>query len=109
MNIVGPGPSALTVASNRSGSYGIFTVLSGAKVAISGLTITGGSVLGAGGGIENSGMLSIANDVISGNVSAAVLDNYGVAQGSTIPALYRSLLPPLVVIPLTRGAPLLVM
>ncbi len=73
MNIVGPGPSALTVA--RSGAvetplFNIFTVSAGAQVAISGLTITGGLSLGGGGGIDNLGTLSIANDVISGNGSA---------------------------------------
>ena len=42
MSIVGPGPSALTLK-----SFSIFTVSSGDQVTISGLTITGGSALGA--------------------------------------------------------------
>jgi fibronectin-binding autotransporter adhesin len=81
MNIVGPGPSALTVASNRSSLYGIFTVLPGAKVAISGLTITGGLSPGGGSGIDNFGTLSIANDVISGNTAPAIELDYTGAGG----------------------------
>ena len=78
MNIVGPGPSALTVT--RSGAdgtplFGIVTVSSGARVAISGLTITGGHASLSGGGIGNFGTLSIANDIISGN-SAGLGPNY---------------------------------
>ena len=50
MNIVGPGPSSLTVADG--GFSGIFTVSPGARVAISGLTITGGF---SGAKIDNFG------------------------------------------------------
>jgi hypothetical protein len=56
----GPGVSALTVArSAASGTpqFRIFTVDAGAQVTISGLTITGGQTIDAGGGILNSGRL----------------------------------------------------
>jgi hypothetical protein len=67
--ISGPGPSMLTVV--RSGAAGtpafdIFSISKGAKVTISGLTITGGSAID-GGGIENSGTLSVVDATISGN------------------------------------------
>ncbi len=71
--IVGPGPSALTVA--RSSALGtpafrIFTVSNGAKVSITGLTITNGSAAD-GGGIENSGTLSVTDATFSGNSAMA--------------------------------------
>ncbi len=67
--IAGPGPSSLTVA--RSGAqgtpeFGIFTVPVGVEVTISGLTITGGSEV-SGGGIDNGGMLTVTNSILSGN------------------------------------------
>ncbi len=79
MNMVGPAPSALTVA--RSGVNGtplfrIFTVSAGTHVAISGLTIANGveagsssNVGGIGGGIDNSGTLSITDTTISDNMA----------------------------------------
>ena len=96
MNIVGPGPSTLTVARNGADGtdqFGIFTVSAGAQVAISGLTITGGAGVVSGGGIENFGTLSIANDVISGNASVGALRAPARAAGSTTPARYRSPMP----------------
>jgi hypothetical protein len=74
IDISGPGPLALTVA--RSGAPGtpafrIFTVPSGVEIAISGLTIMGGSAV-AGGGIENAGSLSLVNTKISGNSATGV-------------------------------------
>ncbi len=82
MILDGPGATVLTVA--RSGAAGtpafrIFTVPDGAEVAISGLTITGG--LGGrvtfgtltrilGGGIANTGTLTVTNSTIVGNSAA---------------------------------------
>jgi len=67
--ISGPGPSVLTVA--RSGAPGtpafaVFAVSRGATVAISGLTITRGQFVN-GGGIINSGTLTVTNCTVSGN------------------------------------------
>jgi hypothetical protein len=84
MNIVGPGPSALTVArsgADGTGYFNIFTVSAGARVAISGLKITGGFA-SYGGGIENLGTLSIADSTISGNTAVgAVLGPEGGLRG----------------------------
>ena len=69
MIIVGPGLSTLTVA--RSGvegatEFGIFNVVVGIEVSISGLTITGGRGE-SGGGISNSGTLTLTDCTLSGN------------------------------------------
>ena len=82
LTIDGPGASALTVA--RSAALGtpgfrIFNVPSGAQVAISGLTISGGQS-GSGGGIFNSGTLTVTNSTISGNttfIGGGGIDNEG--------------------------------
>jgi hypothetical protein len=78
INIAGPGSSDLTVA--RSSAAGtnsrIFTVPIGGVVTISGMTITGGFVSdqgsdgnASGGGIENSGTLSITDFAITANTA----------------------------------------
>jgi hypothetical protein len=81
--IVGPGSSDLTVArSSASGTadFRIFDVPVGAVIAISGLTVTGGSVsvagsdrYASGGGIENSGTLSLNDVTISGSTAGVGL------------------------------------
>ena len=76
--ISGPGSSVLTVArSSAAGTdFRIFNVPIGAVVTISGLTITGGFVSdegsdgnASGGGIENSGTLSMTDVTIRGNTA----------------------------------------
>ncbi len=68
--IAGPGSPVLTVArSDTAGTpaFGIFTVLTGAEVTISRLTIADGSLPSegsVGGGIANRGMLSLADVTI---------------------------------------------
>ncbi len=80
--ISGPGPSSLTVA--RSGApvtqeFRIFTVGTGARIAMTGLTITGGS--GAeGAGINNAGSLTLKNMWIVGNSAVEP----GFTQGPTV-------------------------
>ncbi len=81
----GPGASLLTVA--RSGATGtpdfrIFTIASGAVATIEGLTASGGQVISpdVGGGIENSGTLTVMNAEISGN-SAGFLHNADFSTG----------------------------
>ena len=69
-DIEGPGASSLTVA--RSGASGtpdfrIFTVDADVQAEITGLSISGGSSDGAGGGIENSGILTVTNSTIADN------------------------------------------
>ena len=66
LTIDGPGSSALTVArSDATGtaSFRIFTVPAGAEATISGLTVTGGA-----GGVENDGILALNNSVITRNM-----------------------------------------
>ena len=68
----------LTVArSNATGTpdFRIFTVASGTVVILEGLTATGGNAAastdapGRGGGIENSGTLTLTNFTVSGNTA----------------------------------------
>ncbi len=68
--INGPGSGLLTINGNNQSR--VFTIQPVANVAISGVTISGGNGAGAtdtgsGGGIYNSGTLSISNAAISGN------------------------------------------
>ena len=70
ITINGPGANVLTISSNNSGLYRIFNITSG-TVSISGLTISNGivqfgSTIG-GGGIHNSGTLTVNNCVIDSN------------------------------------------
>jgi hypothetical protein len=85
--ISGPGSSVLSVArSSAAGTdFRIFNVPIGAVVTISGLTITGGFVSdpgsdgnASGGGIENSGTLSITDVTVSGNTAGMSLGLGGV-------------------------------
>jgi CSLREA domain-containing protein len=76
--INGPGASLLTVQRSSAGgtpNFRIFTINAGKTVGISGLTVSNGNVPGAfvpanaGGGILNSGALTLNNSVVSGNNS----------------------------------------
>src|SRR5262249_42704880 len=80
LTIDGPGPSALTVARSFDANdfFRIFTVPAGADVTISGLTISGGDLVGDGdgGGIYNAGTLTVTHCNVSDN-----LIDYGGAGG----------------------------
>ena len=66
LNIAGPGAASLAVSGG--GSSQVLDVASGANVTISGLTITDGfSTDGFGGGIVNSGSLTLKNSAVTGN------------------------------------------
>ncbi len=68
--INGPGANLLTVRRNTGGDYRIFQINSGVSVDLSGLTISNGSVpTSEGGGIRNSGVLTITNCAITGNLA----------------------------------------
>ena len=79
MTINGPGSGQLTVRRDTGGAYRIFTVSGPATVAISGLTVTNGLTAdgtpgspfanqgGPGGGILNSGVLTLTDVVVTGN------------------------------------------
>ena len=84
--ISGPGPSLLTVARSNAAAtpqFRLFTVGTGARTAMSGLTITGG--LSAGGaGINNAGTLSLKDMSITGNSSVGILYTQGGTFGGGI-------------------------
>src|SRR5215510_13481427 len=66
VTINGPGASVLTVSGNNS--FQVFNIASGVTVSISGLKISnGGFPGGSGGGIFNSGTLTITNSTLSRN------------------------------------------
>jgi CSLREA domain-containing protein len=74
LTISGPGASSLTVQRSTvsgTGNFRIFFINGGKTVAISGLTITNGMLVGsgAGGGVRNLGTLSLTNCVISNNTA----------------------------------------
>jgi hypothetical protein len=66
LTIAGNGAANTTVSGNNS--VRVFSVASGAVVSISGITITGGNPAGgSGGGISNSGTLTIISSRVDGN------------------------------------------
>ena len=68
ITISGPGPGLLTVArSQQAADFRIFNILPSHTAEIDGLTITGGSLVGNGGGISSGATLTISNCAISGN------------------------------------------
>src|SRR5271157_1683200 len=70
MDIEGPGASSLTVArSSAAPDFGIFTVDANVQARLVGLAITGGvgNPGDNGGGINNSGTVSVINSTIEGN------------------------------------------
>jgi hypothetical protein len=80
IDLQGPGAGSLTVRRD-TGYYRIFTVASGAAVALSGLTITNGS-FDYGGGISNSGTLTLNNATVSGNGASGA--GGGIFNGGTL-------------------------
>jgi CSLREA domain-containing protein len=70
ITVSGPATSFITVYGNNSPAVGsIFTVSSGAAAAISNLTITNGNASN-GGGINNSGTLTVSGCTLIGNAAA---------------------------------------
>ena len=66
--ISGPGPGLLVVArSQQAADFRIFNIPPSHTAEIDGLTITGGSLVGNGGGISSGATLTISNCAISGN------------------------------------------
>ena len=72
--INGPGANALVVSGNRIASEmiasQIFSIDSGVVVAIDGLTIKEGYSQGSCGGIDNRGILTVSNSILSGNAGS---------------------------------------
>src|SRR6516164_7534743 len=67
ISIDGHGADLVTVRRDTGGSYRIFTLTGMPVITISGLTISNGNRGDIGGGISNSGMLTVSNCTISGN------------------------------------------
>ena len=70
LTITGPGANALTVQRSDAANTPLFRVFSIASgtVTITGLKITNGNRASNGGGIFNSGNLTVAASIISGNI-----------------------------------------
>ena len=80
------GPAAgLTIAraASNPNQFRILTIDSGADVALSKLTITGGNISGNGAGLFNSGIVSLSDCTVSGN-SAPVGGGQGIGYGGGI-------------------------
>lgn len=92
MTITGNGPSATTIRQTASDRV-IFASALGTAVNISGLTITGGNVIGAaggaggnggsvyGGGILNYGLMTLTNVLITGNTATGGAGGGGSSGG----------------------------
>ena len=57
-------------------AVGVFNVASGVTSSLSGLTITGGSVVGNGGGLYNQGTTTLTDCTISGNSAAYDMNRF---------------------------------
>ena len=69
LTITGAGAKVVVITASAIND-GVFGIGPGATVTISGVTITGGNKIGAGGGIDNNGTLSLTNCVLAGNMAA---------------------------------------
>jgi hypothetical protein len=70
VDIVGPGAGALTISG--IGASRVFVVNNGVTASIKGLKITGGASATDGGGIYNSGDLTLTEVEVSGNMAVGV-------------------------------------
>ena len=82
LNIVGPGATSLTIRRDTGGDYRLLTILSGAQVSITGVTLANGHMPGYlnGGAINNAGILTVTAIVFDGNStteSGGALENSG--------------------------------
>ena len=87
VNIIGPGANALTVDANK-GNFSVFTVDANVPAVLYGMTISGASLNGDGGGINNSGSLTLLSSAVTGNFAnnGGGISNSGLllAEDSTI-------------------------
>jgi fibronectin-binding autotransporter adhesin len=65
----GPGEGAVTISGNNAS--GVFQVDSGVTASISGLTISGGSTSGNGGGVYNAGTLTVNDSAFNSNYAGS--------------------------------------
>jgi hypothetical protein len=72
ISIEGPGADLLTVRRDAGGDYRIFTIANDTTVGIAGVSIADGRLgVGIGGGIANSGTLTVSGADVSGNYAGA--------------------------------------
>ena len=82
MTITGPGTGTLTISAGNAGR--VFHITAG-TVAISGLSIANGRVSNdEGGGILNSGTLTVTGCALSGNVSSGSADGGAISNEGTL-------------------------
>ena len=67
VSIEGPGPALVTVENSTVNHFRVFYVDAGARVKITGLTVTRGSASVEGGGIDNAGELTLSNCAVLQN------------------------------------------
>ena len=90
ISIDGPGAKVLTVARSATAPtfFSVFTVHSGVSVTISGLTISGGAAMTAGGGINNMGTLVLRDSAVTGNLAGeqggGIFSNPGATGSLTV-------------------------
>jgi CSLREA domain-containing protein len=88
LTISGPGANRLSVqrsAASGTPNFRIFNIASSTNVTISGLTIANGNISGSrGGGILNSGTVTITNSTISGNSNGGGGGNGGGILNSNV-------------------------
>jgi hypothetical protein len=73
LSITGPGAETLTIARNTAEDtpdFSVFVVSAGAKMTLSGLTITGGRAEN-GGGISNEGSLTLTDIIVTDNTATS--------------------------------------
>jgi CSLREA domain-containing protein len=88
LDLVGPGANWLTVSGGNSSSVGSIFTLNSANAAISGITIAygGGSF---GGGIYNTGTLTVSNSAVSLNRAGGLFNKGGMlVNNSTVSGNY---------------------
>ena len=93
LDIWGPGADSLAVTRNSQDAFRIFTVTTGRRVTISGLTLTNGWEE-RGGGIHNSGELLLIDSVLAGNtaVGGPFISEGGAIYNAGTLTVYRSTL-----------------
>src|SRR5262249_51639804 len=79
--ISGPGAAPLSVSGHNPSP--VFNVNAGASAAISGLTVTAGQVTGQGGGVSNSGTLTMTGSTISGSTATTKGGGLSIYSGGT--------------------------
>jgi hypothetical protein len=67
VTITGPGARVAIIKQNTMNSNVIYADSASSVIAISGVMITGGAVSGSGGGILNSGTMTLTNVAVTGN------------------------------------------